>query len=174
LITPSDFVPQVVFLLYCDDSQLIVFILLPDTHGVSVFSTSSIIPHTPIVSCPFSICITPRLALSQLSALLPRPILDSLNDHQLICAYISLHALPLNEKYEKIFHHRPYFRSLPEEGTILTPLWWRDQELDLIRGTTLGAAAEERREKWKEEWQDLKNKLRAIEESQDVLSALTW
>ena len=80
-----------------------------DGSGMSVLTTEEISCDSKVVSCPFSLAITPRSSKAALLALSEgnsNPILDTLSEQELICTYIIMHWLldeDLDDSYLKRF-----------------------------------------------------------------------
>lgn len=70
--------------------------------------------------------------------------------------------------------HGPYIASLPSHGTILTPLFYTDDERSLLKGTNVYSAMLERETEWKSEWETVKSALESGEESEAMKSGFTW
>lgn len=121
----------------------------PDTFGTSIYASTSLPEHTPAVSCPFSLTVTPTLALSALSSVLP-----STDDHELMVTYLALHRLsPSDLPASVILAHKVYVDSLPKDEDMRTPLYFSEAEMELLKGTNLFGATEDRRKSWKAEWE---------------------
>lgn len=120
----------------------------PDAFGTSIYASTPLPAHTPAVSCPFSIAITPALALSALSSVLP-----STDDHELMVTYLALHRLsPSDLPSNLVLAHKVYVDSLPKEEDMRTPLYFGAAEMELLKGTNLFGATEDRRNSWTTEW----------------------
>lgn len=141
------------------------FLLFIDSFGTSIFSSTTIPPHTSVVSCPFALAVTPTLTRSALStSFLNSEILNSLNDHELMCSYLSFHLVYTRTEASQLegldLEHWEYVESLPQEGEMRTPSYFSEQEMLLLVGTNLWGAAIDRINGWKSEWEGVKLKLK--------------
>lgn len=53
-------------------------------------------------------------------------------------------------KDRAILKHQPYIDTLPSE--LSTPLFWTDHEVNLLEGTNLYGAIQDRRTAWQDSW----------------------
>jgi len=51
--------------------------------------------------------------------------------------------------------HRAYVNNLPSSETLLTPLYFNEDEKELFRHTNLYVAAQRQEALWKAEWEDI-------------------
>ena len=107
---------------------------------------------------PFHLAISP----SFIRAKLPPAATSGLKDHAIMCLYLSLLDLHLLGRVEPDAHdaavkaavsrHLEYAKTLPRPEQMETALWFNAEELDLLRGSNLYPAVEERRAEWKAEF----------------------
>lgn len=126
-------------------------------YGFSLFTSTTLDKDSTIVSCPFDLILTPLVAKNALQSLVGSQC--TLNDREAVCAYLVLHSAACRMKIEavkqpdeinKILRHQEYIDTLPTSLT--TPLFFSEQELELLRGTNLYAATVERKQQWQEGW----------------------
>ena len=153
-----------------------------ETTGLSVFSTSNILPKEALVSCPIEVAITPELATQAICEVtgIRGEEMEEWNERMRICAYISLHSAFNDRPYvsvsslsiysdaqnRPVLAHRAYIDSLLPSSAPLTPLYFTSAELQLLGGTNLAGAVEEQRRKWQSESERVRRMLR--------LDGLTW
>ncbi|KAH9983192.1 hypothetical protein BJV74DRAFT_851425 [Russula compacta] len=128
--------------------------------GLSIQSSEAIAPDATIVTCPFSIIITP---LSCRGALLPilkdasgtASMLERWTERQSIIVYLCLHWILISGPdgtYDGLIH-APYLDTLPSPSQLRTPLHFTGEELSALRGTNLYGATIDRRQVWEAEWE---------------------
>ncbi|KDQ15519.1 hypothetical protein BOTBODRAFT_31834 [Botryobasidium botryosum FD-172 SS1] len=131
-------------------------VFVEDTHGTSAYATEDIDPEETIVSCPFSLAITPEIARYGIAQSFNTgaPDTSQWNERQTICTYLVMHWVMLGElfKHEAYLRHGPYLRSLPRSAALLTPLYFSPSEFALLRGTNLYGATTDRKNAWEAEW----------------------
>ncbi|GAA5916508.1 SET domain-containing protein [Sporobolomyces salmoneus] len=157
-----------------------------DAFGTSIYTSQTLPPSTSVVSCPFSLCITPTLAREAIpTSLFSPPSSDETGssastrknrqpNHELLVLYLVLHTLPpsLISNFPKLrLDHGPYVSNLPKADSFRTTLFFTPQERELLRGSNLYGATEDRERMWKEEWQELTEKWISDER---VRKELTW
>jgi len=127
-------------------------------YGTSAYARDNIDPEETIVSCPFSLAITPEIArhgIEQLFHLSP-PDVSQWSERQIICTYLMMHwvvdELDESLKHATYLRHGPYLRSLPPDINLLTPLYFSAAEFTLLKGTNLSGATVDRRHAWEAEW----------------------
>lgn len=82
--------------------------------GHTVITVDALEPETTIVTCPFSLVITPNLSRTALLTLLQNEtIISNWSERQLICAYICFHWILEPERYVLIpfLVDRSYFSA---------------------------------------------------------------
>lgn len=149
---------------------------------MSVYASRDIPEDSKIISCPFSVAITPARAKRSLGLLFgsrsttTADLLNGMSERQLLCLYIITHWIlredgslnDLEYRYassrairlpslnatsvSKSFNHLPYLNTLPSVSALRTPIHFNRQELELLRGTNLYGATLDRKEEWKIEW----------------------
>ncbi|KAM0788417.1 hypothetical protein ACM66B_001554 [Microbotryomycetes sp. NB124-2] len=135
--------------------------------GTSVYATADIPAHETIAVCPNRLAVTPALCRSQLDLL--RVELSTWTDHELMTTYLALHVVTdvdRNTRQAFKLEHYPYVNLLPKQD-LLTPTNFSGDELELLKGTNLYAATLERRDKWKQEWQE-------VIQRHESLSVIEW
>ena len=141
--------------------------------GVTVCASNELPADTTVMSCPFSVAITPELATRALSDLFKTSsVHGKWNDRQLICAYICLHWA-LSSDLPPALVHRPYLDILPGEAQLRTPLYFTPDELEAFKGTNLyGIAVDSRRAEWQAECEQCQRDIQAHDEATG--KGITW
>ncbi|GAA6000217.1 uncharacterized protein JCM10292_004039 [Rhodotorula paludigena] len=136
-----------------------------DSCGTSVYAAIDLSEGTKVVCCPYSLAVTPDLARRCIpSALLPsapsapskRPARQP--DHELMALYLSLHALPsaITMRVDGLdLRHHVYVEHLPSRDSMRTTLYFSAVERELLRGSNLHGATEEREAGWRQEWEEV-------------------
>ncbi|KAG9057536.1 hypothetical protein FS842_006066 [Serendipita sp. 407] len=110
--------------------------------------------NTKLVSCPFSLIITSKTAREALGRFVGSSEESPLNDNETLCTYLMLHIClgGIRDRSLAIesLVHGPYVAILPRE--ILTPIFFSEQEFELLRGTNLYLSTLERKEGWRHSW----------------------
>ncbi|WVR05731.1 hypothetical protein IAU60_002756 [Kwoniella sp. DSM 27419] len=134
--------------------------------GLSVFSTASIGPDERLVSCPFDLAITAYSATQAIIELRSTAEADLVwpagsskagerwNERMRIGAYLGLHWVYTDSQqpeWPSALRHRTYLESLPKPADLTTPLYFSEPELELLSGTNLLGAVEDRKREWKAE-----------------------
>jgi hypothetical protein len=139
--------------------------------GLSVYAQDNIPADSQIISCPFSLAITPELTKLALSTLLKSPpALAKWTERQLICTYLCLHWV-LGEGDSKpstlppVLAHLAYLHILPCQDYLRTPLQFTSRELDAFKGSNLYGATLDRKRDLEAEWQGCKNIVSSVDES---------
>ena len=79
---------------------LCLFVDLAVSSGFNVVAKDAIGTDTSIISCPFSLAITPGLARQALIAVFEQAeTLVGWNERQLVCTYISMHWVLNDSRY---------------------------------------------------------------------------
>ncbi|KAH9002447.1 hypothetical protein EDB86DRAFT_3125909 [Lactarius hatsudake] len=123
--------------------------------GLSIVASEAIDPDATIVTCPFSIIITPLLSKGALLPLLEdASFLERWNERQLIIVYICFHWIAKTDisSYGTLIHS-PYINTLPSPDRLRTPLHFSTEELDVLKGTNLYGATIDRHRAWEAEWE---------------------
>ncbi|GBE87482.1 SET domain-containing protein [Sparassis crispa] len=132
----------------------VLFATVPS--GFSVIAREDIPADTTIVSCPFSLAITPELSKRALNELIrssgPTNTLDEWSERQLICAYICMHWVFGQSSSPLVLGHWPYLNTLPSPTKLFTPLHFRTSELEALKGSNLFGATLDRQRDWRAEW----------------------
>ncbi|GMK54051.1 hypothetical protein CspeluHIS016_0106370 [Cutaneotrichosporon spelunceum] len=116
--------------------------------------TSAPIGEERIISCPFSVAITPALAAAAITEVCGVKDEDLVHngerwpERMLAAAYLGLHQLYAGKDWPEALKHRPYVESLPLPST---PHTWTDAERGLLRGTNLAGAVEKQEREWRAE-----------------------
>ncbi|EGO02860.1 hypothetical protein SERLA73DRAFT_165797 [Serpula lacrymans var. lacrymans S7.3] len=133
----------------------------------------TLVPDTTIVSCPFSLVITPELSRKALSLLMDgSAVLNVWTERQLICAYICFHWLCVETSTPDHLKHTHYLNTLPSSNDLRTPLHFTSDELDAFNGTNLYGATVDRECSWRSEWQACKTDISSNREN--YLTASTY
>lgn len=144
--------------------------------GLSVCASDDVAADTSIISCPFSLAITPELAKNALSSLFKSPAaIENWTEKQLICTYLCLHWILSSDQRElpSVLTHLPYLDILPGPDRLRTPLHFTSSELDAFKGTNLyGMAVDTRRKEWQAEWQACQSVVGEHDKSMGV--GFTW
>lgn len=77
--------------------------------------------------------------------------------------YISLHLVHTELKARELglgLQHYVYVESLPKKEEMRTPAYFSAKEMDLLIGTNLFGAANDRKDGWKDEFKGVKSKLK--------------
>jgi hypothetical protein len=74
-------------------------IFVPGKYGSSVLTTNLLEENCKIVSCPFDLIITPKVAHDALRSLSTYP--HPLSDQDALCTYLVLHSETLRDKVSK-------------------------------------------------------------------------
>lgn len=88
------------------------------------------------------------------SETLPDEYTVGLSDHAKMCLYLVLHDLALagDEDAGKLpLKHLEWAKLLPRIEQMRTAMWFNDAEHDLLRGSNLYPAIDERRAGWQDE-----------------------
>ncbi|GAA5873147.1 hypothetical protein JCM16303_006955 [Sporobolomyces ruberrimus] len=157
-----------------------------DSFGTSIYTSQPIPPSTSVVSCPFSLCVTPTVARKAIPTSIFNPLSPKSDgtststrknrqpNHELMVLYLILHLLPpsLVSSFPDLhLEHEPYVSNLPTSESMRTTLYFTQQERELLRGSNLYGATEERERIWREEWQEVTGKWI---EDEKIKAELTW
>ena len=112
-------------------------------------TTVPIVAGTPLFHIPHNILLTPTVATTALPQLKDAPV------HARMCAFIALER-------ENNGFWKDYLDSLPK--TFMTPPYFDEKELDVLRGTNLSFAWRDRIQVWKQEFEDV----------QPIIADLKW
>ncbi|EMD35055.1 hypothetical protein CERSUDRAFT_107074 [Gelatoporia subvermispora B] len=146
-----------------------------DDSGFSVIAAQDIPPESTVISCPFSLTVTPELSTHALLSLFKTDhttVLDSWSERQLICTYLCMHwiadspeyvlacltgRVPRSHpgpdlRYSPALLHTPYLSTLPSADKLRTPLHFTPAELDALRGSNLHGATLDRQRELQAEW----------------------
>ncbi|GAA6005800.1 hypothetical protein JCM11491_004015 [Sporobolomyces phaffii] len=141
-----------------------------DAFGTSVYTSAPLPPSTSVVSCPFSLCVTPTLARQAIPTVIysPPPCVadgsapssrkNRQPNHEVLVLYLLLHLLPTDvlAAFPGLnLQHQPYVSTLPTAATMRTTLYFTPQERELLRGSNLFGATEDRERIWQEEWREV-------------------
>ncbi|KAI0790317.1 SET domain-containing protein [Irpex lacteus] len=135
----------------------------PVPSGFNVIARDKIAQNTSIVSCPFSLAVTPELARQALVAIFQgTEILQGWNERQLVCTYISLHWVYGDTSLPPELEHRPYIDILPDPSQLRTSTYFTNEELEAFRGTNLHGATIDRINLWQTEWEACVKDIRSL------------
>lgn len=131
-----------------------------DGFGNSVYAKSTIPPSADVVSCPFTLAITPTLARTAVKSLLGTT--TTLETNSFIVLYLALHKIfPAGttgiDGLELL--HGPYVDALPSEKDLRTPLYFNEEEMNFLRGTNVHGATVDRERDWRAEHRLLQDEL---------------
>ncbi|KAI0031678.1 hypothetical protein K488DRAFT_78949 [Vararia minispora EC-137] len=123
--------------------------------GYAILARKLLPADTIVVSCPFSLIITPTVCREALSKVLGgASVLEGWSERQLLCCYICFHWIIDDAGGSFIITaHKPYIDILPNPSMLRTPLHFLEAELDLVNGTNLYGATLERKSAWLQEWE---------------------
>ncbi|KAF8589576.1 SET domain-containing protein [Ramaria rubella] len=130
--------------------------------GMSVHTTGDLPCDSKIISCPFTLAITPESSKQALSIFCHLSTdgaehLEKLSKRELICTYLVLHWLLEEEgsdwSLSSAFQHLPYLDTLPSADVLRTPLHFCETELSLLRATNLYGATIDRTAERRSEWE---------------------
>ncbi|GAA5858413.1 hypothetical protein JCM1840_001192 [Sporobolomyces johnsonii] len=138
-----------------------------DAFGTSIYTSEPLSAGAKVVCCPFSLAVTPTLARASIPTSL-FPLSDHVAsqrkarqpNHELMALYLCLHLLPaslaarLAEEGLKL-EHRVYVENLPAGEAMRTTLYFSPEERELLRGSNLYGATEERERGWRDEWEEV-------------------
>lgn len=164
--------------------------MISDLFGTSIYTSETLFPSTSVVSCPFSLCITPTLARASIPVSIFSPPPTSPEggassssrknrqpNHELLVLYLVLHLLPpsLVSSFPDLqLDHQPYVQNLPTSDSFRTTLYFSPQERQLLLGSNLYGATEDRERVWKEEWQEVTESWTKDERVKEELSWERW
>ncbi|EPS95499.1 hypothetical protein FOMPIDRAFT_1062699 [Fomitopsis schrenkii] len=143
--------------------------------GCSAVAAKDIPSEETVVSCPFSLAITPNVSLTALVSGFgssASPALNTWSERQLICSYICLHWILGDDSHQDILAHRHYLDTLPSAEKLRTPLHFTHDELGAFRGSNLYGATLVRQREWQEEWKQCREAFAAANPA--WASELTW
>ncbi|TFY66560.1 hypothetical protein EVG20_g4534 [Dentipellis fragilis] len=140
--------------------------------GFSIVATDALEADSTIVTCPFSLAITPELSRRALLTVLEdESILRGWSERQLICSYIVFHWI-IDTKSNPAFIHTPYLDTLPLPDQLRTPLHFTPAEIEALKGTNLHGATLERRLNWETEWKQCQEGIAKV--NHDWAEKFTW
>jgi hypothetical protein len=150
------------------------FINVPS--GYSIVAKQEIPADETIVSCPFSLAITPQVANCSLVKLLGTKDgeeLKGLTERQLVCMYLCFHEIvPHDSQAQYELKHKPYLEMLPSQEQLNTPLHFTSDELEEFRGSNIYRATLDREAQWKSEWEAVK--ILVEQSNKEWAAAFTW
>ncbi|KII86638.1 hypothetical protein PLICRDRAFT_55553 [Plicaturopsis crispa FD-325 SS-3] len=129
----------------------------PGPSGFSVVAKDALPPDTTVVSCPFSLAVTPEHARAALRGILGQvgaQDIDQWSERQLVCTYLVLHwIIESDPSVSPHLIHLPYLNTLPHPSKLRTPLHFTAAELGAFKGSNIYGATIDRQNEWKQEWQ---------------------
>ncbi|KAK7470347.1 hypothetical protein VKT23_001775 [Stygiomarasmius scandens] len=139
------------------------FVSVPS--GFQVVAETEIPSDTAVVSCPFSLVVTKKLAKEALLKILclPQSDLDSWSERQCIASYIGFHFILDGESCKDLLHH-PYVKMLPSRDKLRTALHFTPEERELFKGSNLYGAIYDRENEWRMEWIKCQGVISAVNE----------
>ncbi|BGP38834.1 hypothetical protein JCM10449v2_002772 [Rhodotorula kratochvilovae] len=149
-----------------------------DTFGTSIYTSEPLEAGVEVVNCPFSLAVTPTLVRQCIpTSLFPSAPSSSRQsrqpNHELMTLYLCLHIVPssVTERIADLdLQHRIYVDHLPPSESMRTTLYFTPVERDLLRGSNLFGATEERKHGWRDEWEEV----RSWVADAGVREALSW
>ncbi|KGB77599.1 cytoplasmic protein [Cryptococcus deuterogattii 99/473] len=154
---------------------------IDESTGLSVFADDTIHPEEKLVSCPFSLAVTSELAtqavceitgIEEGQLIWPKDLGkedEPWNERMRIGAYLGLHWVYQERpdaEWPRSLVHKTYLASLPSASNLPTPLYFTESELQLLSGSNLLGAVEDRRAEWSAESKALRTILKE--------DGLTW
>ncbi|BEJ12274.1 hypothetical protein CspHIS471_0207340 [Cutaneotrichosporon sp. HIS471] len=130
--------------------------------GLGLYATADI-GEERLISCPFSVAITPTLAADAITKVCRVKDEDFVHEGErwsermLAAAYVGLHQLYAAKEWPEVLKHRPYVETLP---TPSTPHTWTEAERGLLKGTNLVGAVEKQEREWRAEAETLRTVLK--------------
>ncbi|KAH9948512.1 SET domain-containing protein [Amylocystis lapponica] len=124
--------------------------------GFVLVAREDVASDTAVVSCPFSLAVTPEISKHALSDILHTDDFINWSERQLICSYICMHWVFGKARHAgspTVLLHWPYINTLPAPEKLRTPLHFTETELLAFRGTNLYGATLSRRSEWQTEWE---------------------
>ncbi|GAA5912543.1 hypothetical protein JCM6882_004797 [Rhodosporidiobolus microsporus] len=149
-----------------------------DAFGTSIYTSKPLSAGSKVVCCPFALAVTPTLARQCIPvSLLPSSPTSQRKtrqpNHELMCLYLCLHTVT-PQTAERVsglsLQHRVYVDDLPSSESMRTTLYFSPSERELLRGSNLFGATEDRERGWKEEWEEVQRWLADM----DVRKEVTW
>lgn len=149
-----------------------------DSFGTSVYAGKTLEKGCKAVCCPFSLAITPKQARRCIpDTLFPSSPSSSrlkrLPDHEIMTLCLCLHLLPKDLVVRTPgldLRHQPYVDYLPKPEAMRTTLYFNPAERELLQGTNLYGATQEREDDWKAEWREVTSWVN----DEEVQAELTW
>ncbi|KAH7877122.1 SET domain-containing protein [Lentinula edodes] len=139
--------------------------------GFSIIAKTSLAAESTIVTTPFSLAITRKVAAEALVQILKnQSAVESWNERQCIASYLCFHHILNGESLN--LRHRPYVQTLPTPDQLRTGLFLSSAERELFQGTNLYGAIQEREQEWKSDWNQCHNVVAGVEEA--WARAFTW
>ncbi|KAI0311446.1 SET domain-containing protein [Amylostereum chailletii] len=141
----------------------------PDSSGFSIVTAEPVASNATIVTCPFSLAITPSLSLRVLSDI--NITVTGWSERQLVCSYIVFHWI-ISPETLSVFMHAPYLNTLPDATKLRTPLHFTPEELETLKGTNMYGATMDRKRDWLAEWEKCRKDIATTNEH--WAEAFTW
>ncbi|GAA5986198.1 hypothetical protein JCM11641_002886 [Rhodosporidiobolus odoratus] len=150
-----------------------------DSFGTSIYTSEPLPSGSKAVCCPFSLAVTPTLARRCVPDTLfpssPSPSSRKTRqpNHELMALYVCLHLLSPGAKQavpKLDLQHQVYVDALPSPESMRTTLYFTADERELLRGSNLFGATEDRERGWKEEWEEVRGWIA----NDQVRAELSW
>ncbi|GAA5835729.1 hypothetical protein JCM11251_007411 [Rhodosporidiobolus azoricus] len=149
-----------------------------DSFGTSIYTSTPLKAGSKVVCCPFSLAVTPSLARQCIpTTLFPSSPTSQRKsrqpNHEHLCLYLCLHVIPskLAQGLTGLhLRHQVYVDNLPSSDSMRTTLYFSPAERELLRGSNLFGATEDRERGWKEEWEEVQG----WTSDEEVRKELTW
>ncbi|KAI0698478.1 SET domain-containing protein [Cytidiella melzeri] len=137
----------------------VAFMRVPS--GFNIVARNTIDKDTSVVTCPFSLAVTPQLAKEALIGIFEGAgFLHKWSERQLVCTYICMHWILKGTPTSSGLAHGPYIDVLPDSSQLCTSTTFTETELKAFRGTNLHGATIDRLRTWTTEWEECIRTLR--------------
>ncbi|GAA5910166.1 hypothetical protein JCM8208_006747 [Rhodotorula glutinis] len=136
-----------------------------DAYGTSICNgPETLKAGAEVVNCPFALAVTPTRARrsipTSLFPSLPTSFRKSRQpNHELMALYLCLHVLDPSTVRAIAgldLAHQVYVDHLPTTESMRTTLYFSPAERELLRGSNLYGATEEREQGWRQEWDEVR------------------
>ncbi|GAA5944299.1 hypothetical protein JCM3775_003319 [Rhodotorula graminis] len=136
-----------------------------DAYGTSIFNgPDALKAGAEIVKCPFALAVTPTRARRSIpTSLFPSSPTSTRKsrqpNHELMALYLCLHVLDpsvVRAIPDLDLAHQVYVDHLPTSESMRTTLYFSPAERELLRGSNLYGATDEREQGWRQEWDEVR------------------